>query len=146
MLALFSNFLYSRKKNTNFSARWWSVPSNDDRKNFNKKITNLTRFKIFSFSLSSVESCSAMDFNNCTTDPEFISKLKATNSSYCLMRHNRSVNQLRSSERSSSGASNVTFNFSSNSGNSSVPDKSTETTTLSSNSRKQMVWHMITFH
>lgn len=94
------------------------------------------------------ESCSASDFNNCSGD-ELISKLKATNSSYCLMRHNRSINQLRSgNERSSSGASNVTFNFSSNS-SSTMQDKSTtDSTVLSSTStassnRKQMVWTAI---
>jgi len=76
------------------------------------------------------ESCSP-DFHNAPGD-EFLSKVKGTNSSYCQLRHNRSMNQgtaLRgNSERSSSGSSNVTFNFSS----STLQDKSTESTTLTS--------------
>lgn len=58
------------------------------------------------------------------------------------MRHNRSVNQLRSSERTSSGVSNISFNYS---GNSAVLDKSTESIALTaastSTNRKQMVLH-----
>lgn len=56
------------------------------------------------------------------------------------MRHNRSINQLRSNERGLSGVSNISFNYS---GNSAVLDKSTESIALTaaptSSNRKQMV-------
>lgn len=62
---------------------------------------------------------------------DFMSKLKSTNSSYCLMRHNRNTVQAqRGSDRSSSGGSNVTYNLSSNS--SGMQEKSTESSTMSS--------------
>lgn len=67
-------------------------------------------------------------------------KLKSTGSSYCLMRHNRSVNQLR--ERGSSGATSSTYNFSINCDNT-MQNKSTESTMLTSttalSNRKQTV-------
>lgn len=73
------------------------------------------------------ENCSP-ELNNESGD-EFVSKLKSTNSSFCLLRHNRTAAQ-RGSDRSSSGASNLTFNFSSGSG--AMQDKSVESTALTS--------------
>lgn len=76
-----------------------------------------------------IDNCSA-EFNNESGD-EFMSKLKSTNTSYCQLRHNRNLAQ-RGTERSSSGASNQTYNFSSNS--SAMQEKTTEPTTLTSSS------------
>ncbi|XP_070506625.1 uncharacterized protein [Chironomus tepperi] len=72
------------------------------------------------------ENRSASGFDNSTNDEL---KLKSTGSSYCLMRHNRSVNQLR--ERGSSGATSSTYNFSINCDNT-MQNKSTESTMLTS--------------
>jgi hypothetical protein len=60
-----------------------------------------------------------------------MAKLQSTNSSFC--RHNRNTPQTaRSNDRSSSGASNLTFNFSSS--NSAMQDKLTESTNLTTSS------------
>lgn len=90
------------------------------------------------FSNVYADNCSG-EFNNDSSD-EFMSKLKSTNSSFCLLRHSRNIAQpLRSSERNSSAASSLTYNFGSNS--SAIQEKSTDSTTLttSSSSRSKMV-------
>ncbi|CRK89668.1 CLUMA_CG003420, isoform A, partial [Clunio marinus] len=71
------------------------------------------------------------DFNNESSD-EFTSKLKSTNSSFCLLRHNRNITQpMRGNERSSSGASILPYSYSSSStSNSIMHEKSTDSTIL----------------
>jgi hypothetical protein len=98
-------------------------------------------FILLSLACLKIENClAATDYKNGGSNDEFISKLKATNSSYCLMRHNRSINQLRGNERSSSGANNVSYNFGSNNSNAMQDtDPSTAASSSSSSNRKQMV-------
>lgn len=70
------------------------------------------------------ENCT-QEFNSESGD-EFMSKVKSTNSSYCLLRHNRSTGQAtRGNERISSGGSSY---------NSAMQEKSTDSTNLTSSS------------
>ncbi|KAG5684524.1 hypothetical protein PVAND_013752 [Polypedilum vanderplanki] len=132
---------YSDDEKTMKLTRKFSVDASINFNTHNKSLQHNYDYDSFETRKCNCENCSASDFN--TSGDEFISKLKATNSSYCLMRHNRSINQLRSSnERSSSGASNATYNYSTNS-SSTMQDKSTTdstilTTSSTTSNRKQM--------
>lgn len=106
-----------------------------------KTFSKISAFLLLFHQIATVDNC-IEDFNHDSSD-EFMSKLKSTNS-FCLLRQNRNTPQpQRGSERSSSGASNLTYNFSSNS--SAIQDKSTDSTTLTltsssgSSSRNKMV-------